>query len=256
VLSYSERGTGQPLVLLHAFPLNRHMWDRQLDNWSNRYRVIAPDFRGFGESDLGDDESRMESFADDVKDLLDSLKVEGRIILVGLSMGGYVAFEFCRKYPDRLMAMVMIATQPVADSEESRKARYELAELVRTRGSEVLIERMTPRLLGKTTLQTRQDVVETLRRLIVMNSSRGVAKACYGLASRRDSTPILETIRVPVLIVAGAEDPIVPASQLEAMKAGIRQSQLVVIPQSGHLVNLEQPQELDHLVQIFLAGLG
>ena len=256
MLSYSEKGSGQPLVLLHAFPLNRHMWDRQLEDWSNRYRVIAPDFRGFGESDLGEDESRMESFADDVKDLLDSLKVAGKSILLGLSMGGYVAFEFCRKYPERLMAMIMIATQPIADSEESRKSRYELAEMVRTRGTEVLSEQMTPRLLGKTTREIRPDVVETVRRLIIKNSSRGVSKACYGLASRRDSTPILETIRVPVLIVAGAEDPIIPASQLEALKAGIRQSQLVVIPQSGHLVNLEQPQELDRLVQVFLAGLG
>ncbi len=256
MLSYSEKGSGQPLVLLHAFPLNRYMWDRQLESWSNRHRVVAPDFRGFGESPLGEDESRMESFADDVRDLLDTLKVSGRIILVGLSMGGYVAFEFCRKYPERLMAMVMIATQPVSDSEESRKSRYELAEMVRTRGTEVLIEQMTPRLLGKTTRLSRPDVVETVRRLMISNSIRGVSKACYGLASRRDSTPILGAIPVPVLIVAGAEDPIIPASQLEAMKTGIRQSQLVLIPQSGHLVNLEQPQELDRLVQVFLAGLG
>ena len=255
MLSYAEKGSGQALVLLHAFPLNRQMWDHQLEAWSGHSRVLAPDFRGFGESAPGEDESRMESFADDVRDLLDQLKVMGRIVLLGLSMGGYVAFEFCRKYPERLRGLILVATQPISDSEESRKARYELAEQVRTRGTQVLGEKMLPRLLGNTTRQTRSDVIESVHRLMISNSARGVSKACYGLASRRDSTPILGEIQVPVLIVAGAEDVIIPSTQLEAMKAGIRQSRLVVIPQSGHLVNLEQPQAFGDAVHTFLAGL-
>ena len=252
MLSYSERGNGAPLILLHAFPLNRHMWDAQMESWSQCCRVVAPDFRGFGESQIGEQESRMELFADDVRNLLDKLKISEPIILLGLSMGGYVAFEFCRKYPERLRGLVLVATQPISDSEESRRSRFELAELVRTRGTQVLIEKMTPRLLGKTSLESRPQVIERVHQLMTSNPPKGVSKACYGLASRRDSTLILAEVKVPTLIVTGAEDCIIPKSQLEAMKSGIRMSQLVVIQQSGHLVNLEQPEEFNRVVQGYL----
>jgi 3-oxoadipate enol-lactonase len=255
VLTYSEKGTGMPLILLHAFPLNRGMWKAQLESWSQHFRVIAPDFQGFGETPLGEEDLRMESFADDVRHLLEALKVQERVVVIGLSMGGYVAFEFARKYGERLRGLILVATQPTHDSSESRRGRYELADLIRNRGIEVLIERMTPKLLGKTSLESRPEVVERVRQLIVANPAKGVAKACYALASRRDSTPVLESITVPTLIVAGAEDPIVPKGQLEVMRKGIRQSQLVVLEKSGHLVNLEQAEKFNSVVQEFVKGL-
>jgi pimeloyl-ACP methyl ester carboxylesterase len=240
-----------PLILLHAFPLNRGMWEAQLESWGRHFRVIAPDFRGFGESPLGEEDSRMESFADDVRHLLGVLKVQDRVVMLGLSMGGYVAFEFARKYGDRLRGLVLVATQPINDSAESRRSRYELADLIRSRGIEVLIERMMPKLLGKTSLESRPEVVERVRRLIAANTPKGMAKACYALASRRDSTPVLNNIAVPTLIVAGAEDPIVPKGQLEVMNKGIRQSQLVVLEKSGHLGNLEKAGVFNSMVQEF-----
>ncbi len=254
VLSYMERGSGTPLVLLHAFPLQRRMWNAQLEAWGRGFRVIAPDFRGFGESPPGEEDSRMESFADDVYSLLGQLQIEGKVVLLGLSMGGYVAFEFARKYPERLKGLVLVATQPINDSEEARKSRYELADLVRTQGVDVLVERMTPRLLGKTTRETRPEIVERVRQLITSNSAKGVAKACIGLASRRDSTPVLERIGVPTLVVVGGEDPVVPSGQLDLMKRDIRFARLVVLERSGHLVNLEQPEEFNRIVWAFLEG--
>jgi 3-oxoadipate enol-lactonase len=197
----------------------------------------------------------MESFADDVLHLLKSLQLSAPVALVGLSMGGYVAFEFARKYPQQLCGLVLAATQPINDSEQSRQARYETADMVRREGTVILAERMLTRLLGQTTRETKPEVAETVRRLIQDNTARGVAKACYALASRRDSTPVLGSIQVPVLIVAGAEDPLIPERQLQVMQKGIRQARLTVIRQSGHLVNLEQTEEFNRSVGQFLENL-
>ena len=255
MLAYSDDGSGIPIILLHAFPLHRKMWEAQVAAWRLHYRVIAPDFPGFGESVPRDEESRMESFADDILRLIESLFLSVPVVLTGLSMGGYVAFEFARKYPERLRALILVATQPVNDSEQARQARYEMADLVRREGTGILIERMLPRLLGKTSREARPKVVETVRQLILANPAKGVAKACYGLASRRDSTPVLASIQVPTLIVAGDEDPIIPERQLQIMQKEIPRAQLAVIKGSGHLVNLEQTEEFNRIAGQFLDSL-
>jgi len=253
-LSFVERGSGPPLVLLHAFPLSRRMWDAEIGAWSPTHRVIAPDWRGFGES-LPANSFTMESCADDLYHILQQLGIRQRSVFLGLSMGGYVAFEFARKYPELLRGLVLAATQPIADSEASRVARYETAEFVQKQGVAALAERLIPRLLGKTTLQKNPDVVRRVRELIESNSSSGIAAACYGLAERRDSSSLLAQIRVPTLIVAGEEDAIIARTQADSMHQGIASSQLAVMNYSGHLVNLEQPGPFQEAVGNFLKNL-
>lgn len=167
-------------------------------------------------------------------------------------MGGYVCFEFVRKYADMLRALILVATQPVADSDAGRQARSETADFVRREGSTALAGKLIPRFLGTTTLSTKPQVVEIVRSLIQSNSPEAIAQACIGLAARRDSTPLLSKIEIPTLIVAGSEDALIPPAQAENMRNGIRRSQLVVIEQCGHLINLEQPRELDQVVTNFL----
>jgi 3-oxoadipate enol-lactonase len=255
LLAFSDEGSGLPVILLHAFPLHRKMWEAQISVWRSCFRVIAPDFQGFGASAPGAEEARLESFADDVFQLLKSLQLSSPVVLVGLSMGGYVAFEFARKYPQHLCGLVLAATQPINDSAQARQARYETADLVRREGTGILADRMLPRLLGQTTREKKPEVEETVRRLIQDNPAKGVAKACYALAARRDSTPVLANIRVPVLIVAGAEDSLIPERQLQVMQKEIPQAHSTVIGQSGHLVNLEQPEEFNRSVGQFLESL-
>ena len=255
LLSFSDTETGLPLVLLHAFPLSRRMWEAQLAAWSHRFRIIAPDWRGFGESPPGDEEFTMESCADDLQQLLQHLKVKETIVLLGLSMGGYIAFEFLRKYQDQLRGLILAATQPIADSEPSRKARYETAELVQKEGTGPLAGKLIPRLLGKTTLETKPDVVERVRSLIQSNSPQGIAKACYGLACRRDSSALLDQIQIPTLVLAGSEDAIVPRAQAESLHQNIPSSRLTSVDESGHLINLEQPGKFQDAVLSFLMGL-
>jgi len=252
LLNFAEAGAGLPVVLLHAFPLSRRMWDQELELWSKTYRVIAPDWRGFGESPFASDTLTMESCADDVHRLLERLAIKPKVILVGLSMGGYVAFEYVRKYADTLQGLVLVATQPISDSEATRKARFETAELVERDGTEPLADKLVPRLLGKTTLEEKPEVVEKVRRLIRLNSPRGVAAASYGLASRRDNSSLLVQIRVASLIVTGEEDVIIPRAQADFMHREIASSQFAAISQSGHLVNLEQPVLFHDVVSGFL----
>jgi len=228
------------------------MWDGEVEIWSKTHRVIAPDWRGFGESPPAAGPLTMESCADDLHQLLQQLGIKQNAILLGLSMGGYIAFEFVRRYPDSLQGLVLAATQPNADSEASQKARYEMAEFVQKEGTAALAERLIPRLLGKTTLQTNPDVVDKVRGLIESNLPAGIAAACYGLALRRDSSSLLSRIQVPTLIVAGEEDAIIARTQAHAMCQRIASSQLAVMHHSGHLVNLEQPGAFHEAVASFL----
>ena len=254
-VAYTDKGTGAPLVLLHGFPLSRRMWEIQVEAWSRDFRVIAPDFRGFGDSAIAADPFSLPACAEDVHELLISLGIKDRVVLLGLSMGGYICFEFVKRYQDMLSGLILVATQPVADSDAARQARYETAEFVRREGSSALAEKLIPRFLGQTTLATNPEIAETVRRLIQSNSPEAIAQACYGLAARQDSTSFLSQIRVPTVVVAGSEDALIPFVQAETMQREIRQSQLVVVEQCGHLINLEQPHQLNQVVTSFLKTL-
>jgi 3-oxoadipate enol-lactonase len=251
-LKYSDQGVGLPLLLVHGFPLNRRMWADDAANLSETYRVIAPDLAGFGESPLGAKPFTMERCADDLQDLLDILQVKERIVLLGLSMGGYICFEFVRKHQERLLALILVATHPFLDTDAVRQGRYETADFVRKQGAAALAERLLPKFLGKTSLETKPQVAEKVRKLIGSNSAENIAAACLGLASRRDSTQLLSRISVPTLVIAGSEDALIPKEQTEQLHRGILNSHLVVVQKSGHMLNLEQPHEFRNALRRFL----
>src|SRR5262245_59503441 len=138
ILANTDQGSGPPIVLLHGFPLSRKMWNREVKVWSKDFRVVAPDFRGFGDTPIASGDFSMAGCAQDVRDLLVSLRIDKNVVLVGLSMGGYVCFEFVSEYQDMLRGLILVATQPIADSDAAREARYETAEFVRREGSSAL----------------------------------------------------------------------------------------------------------------------
>ena len=192
ILACTDQGDGPPIVLLHGFPLSRRMWEEQVKAWSQNYRVIAPDFRGFGDSPIAPGEFSMAGCAQDLRDLLASFGIQKEIVLLGLSMGGYVCFEFVRRSQDMLRGLILVGTQPVGDSDASRQARYETAEFVRREGSSALAEKLIPRFLGKTTLADKPEVVETVRALIQIKLTRGDCPSLLRLggASRFDLVPL------------------------------------------------------------------
>jgi 3-oxoadipate enol-lactonase len=251
-MAYIDKGSGLPLVLLHAFPLNRCMWNPQLEYLSNSFRVIAPDYHGFGDSPVAKIPFSLETLADDIADLLSSLGVSNNIALLGISMGGYVAFEFARKFQRRLRALVLAATHPALDSDAGRQSRYAMAEKVRNEGAAGLAEGMIPRLLGKTTLVTQPEMSMKIRNLILRNQPEGIAHGSLAMATRRDSTDLLDLIHVPTLILSGAEDSIIPAIPPAVMHRKIAGSAWISIDQCGHLMNLERPDMFNNAVLEFL----
>ncbi len=250
-LAYRDEGQGKPIVFLHAFPLNQTMWDEQIAEFSPAYRVITFNWRGFGGSKLGSENSSMSVFADDLSALLNHLGIKTATIC-GLSMGGYAAFAFYRKYADRVRALILCDTRATADTEDGKQARYKMAELARQSGASSMVEPMTPRLLGETTLKTKPQIIERVKKMIEAADPEGIAQALIGMAHRNDSTNSLSEIRCPTLIIVGNEDKLTPPSDAEKMNQAIASSELKIINQAGHLPNLETSAFFNQLVGEFL----
>jgi 3-oxoadipate enol-lactonase len=250
-IEYDTQGTGPAVLFLHAFPLGLFMWDAQAAALRATHQVIRFDARGFGGSPPGDSLLTMERIADDARCLLDHLGV-GQAVVAGCSMGGYAAFAFARRHPDRLKGLVLQDTRAGADTEEARRSRATLAEKVRKEGAVAAADAFLPKLLGATTHKERPEIVTRLRERILATSAAGLANALHGLAARADSTATLREIRVPTLICCGAEDTITPPAESERMSAAIAGSRLEVIPRAGHLANLEAPADVNRLLVDFL----
>jgi pimeloyl-ACP methyl ester carboxylesterase len=244
-LRYFDSGAGRPFVLLHAFPLSADQWLPQLHRVPPGWRFIAPDLRGFrgvrpAFEDPGLAGVSMDGYADDILELLAHLDID-RAVVCGVSMGGYVAFAVFRRAPASVAGLVLSNTRAAADSADARAGRDRMIDLARREGSAGIAREMLPRLLGATSRADQPDLEDAVRRLIVVNSTEGIVAALEALKTRPDSTPLLDTISCPALVIAGEEDVIIPVTEAEAMHQAIRGSLLVVLPKAGHLSNLEVP---------------
>jgi pimeloyl-ACP methyl ester carboxylesterase len=254
-VAYDEEGRGEAFVLLHGFPFDRSMWREQVEVLSADFRVIAPDLRGLGETPLGGvAAATMGEMAEDVAALLDALNVE-RAVLGGLSMGGYVAFEFVRRFPGRVRALVLADTRPQADDDAGRRTREENARKVLREGMRPLVDSMLPKLLSASTREREAGVVERVSAMMLAVRPEGAAAALRGMAERRDQTELLSLIDVPTLVVVGAEDAITPPSDAEAMAAKIEGARLVRVEGAAHLSNVERPEEFNRALADFVGGL-
>jgi pimeloyl-ACP methyl ester carboxylesterase len=252
-VAYDDVGSGVPIVFLHAFPLDRSMWAPQLGALVRQGRCIAADHRGFGGSTLAPPYS-MDQYADDAIALLDSLAV-GPAIVVGLSMGGYVAFALWRRHRAKVRALVLADTRAGVDSDEGRDKRRRMIDVARSRGAATVAEMQVGSMVGETTRERRPVVVETIRSMMAAAPVEGIVGAQEAMLARADSTSTLETINVPTLILVGAEDVLTPPKEAEAMHEKIRGSRLEVLDQSGHICNLEQPAAFNHVVGEFVEAV-
>ncbi|MCA1711470.1 MAG: alpha/beta hydrolase [Actinobacteria bacterium] len=253
-LACREVGTGQPLVLLHAFPLSSAMWLGQREGLGHRCRVITPDQRGFGGSELGDEPPSLDACADDVAELLDRLALD-RVVLGGLSMGGYVAMAFLRRHPDRVAALVLADTKASADPEPVRANRERIAAAVLAEGSTVLQDEVLPTLLGTTTMASRPGVLGRVRGLVQAAPSEAVAWAQRAMAARPDSLDTLRGYDGPALVLVGEQDLLSPVADAQAMADALPQGRLAVLPEAGHLTAVETPEAFTEQVAGFLAAL-
>jgi pimeloyl-ACP methyl ester carboxylesterase len=250
-IHYFDRGQGDALLLFHAFPLHARMWKPQWDGLSERFRVLAPDARGFGKSRPPPDVLTMNTIADDGRALLDSLEID-KAVVGGVSMGGYAAFAFWRKHRSRVRAMVLADTRPTVDSEEARAGRHAFAKKTLQEGSEWVADQMVRKLQR---LEPDPAVQASLREMIVSANPKAIAAAQRGMAVREDQTAILADIDVPVLVVVGSQDSLVPVVRAKKMADACPRARLVEIPEAGHVANLEQPAAFNRALTELVASL-
>jgi pimeloyl-ACP methyl ester carboxylesterase len=243
-------GTGLPVVLLHPFPAHHELWLPAAQALLPRFQVILPDLRGHGDSSVGEGPATMEKHATDIARVLDQAEV-GRVPLAGVSIGGYVLFEFWRRSRGRVAALALCNTKAQADSAEAKAARLQAAADVLNGGTEPFFESMVPKLLGKTTRDTRPDLVDGALGMMRKMSAENVAHVQRGMAERPDSVPTLKTINVPTLVLTGDEDILTGPPEAELMRQNIARSEMKIIPRAGHYSPLEQPGEVGTLLRQF-----
>ena len=237
------------VLFIHGFPFDHLMWRHQVAAlW--RWRCIAPELRGAGASKGPDspDEYSMALYAGDLIRLLDDLHVE-QAVVCGLSMGGYIAFEILRRFPERVQAAILCHTKAAADTPEAKRGRDAMAEHARKEGSRGVAAELVPKLLAR---PTQPEVAREVTEMIERQPVTGIIGALRALRERPDSTPLLAAIHVPVLVVAGDDDQITPVGGMEEMARAIPGAQFVLIPQSGHLSPLEQPRAFSAALNEFL----
>lgn len=254
-MAYDEEGQGLPVLFIHGYPLNRQMWQFQTSGLNAVARILAPDLRGFGDSQPTEGNYSMELLADDCAAFLDALQINKPVVVAGLSMGGYVTMAFYRKYAARMAGMILTATRPGPDSVEGKAGRDQAAARVQRGGVQEAVHPMLTKLLSPVTYQERPELVAQIKKIMEHNTVQGILGALMGMKERPDSTPLLTKIDLPVLILHGADDQIIPSKEAESMHQAIRGSQLEILPRAGHLLNMEQPDLFNQALSRFLATL-
>jgi 3-oxoadipate enol-lactonase len=248
---YEIRGDGAPVVLLHPVPCDHEFWLPVSAALESRYRLILPDLRGHGDSEIGEGPALMAKHARDIARVLDAAGI-GKAAFIGCSIGGYILFEFWRRFRERVTSLVLCDTRPQADTAEARANRLKAAATVMEQGTEPFIESMVPKLMGRTTLTTRPDLVDGARGMMRKMSAEDISQVQRGMAERPDSVADLKAINVPTLIAIGEEDVLATVADGELMRQNISGSQLKVIPKAGHYAPWEQPELVGKILRQFL----
>jgi 3-oxoadipate enol-lactonase len=237
-IAYNDRGVGPTLVLLHGFPLDSSVWDDAADLLEGTFRVITPDLRGFGRS-TDTKAFTLESLADDVHHFLLAIRA-APCFLGGLSMGGYIALAFAKKYPGDLKGLALIDTKSAADFAEAKKGREQMIDLVRKSGSGAIAGQMFPRMIAPASVQAA--CAKKLRSIMEQCPPLTIEHALAAMRDREDYTALLSTLPMPVLIVVGDQDAIASPEIARAMHQTAPRSRLAIIPEAGHISPIEQPQ--------------
>src|ERR1041385_6205578 len=245
---------GLPVVFVHGFPFDRHMWMPQLEALKEQYYAVTYDIRGFGASDAGDGQYSVEYFVDDLIGLLDHLKIP-KAVVAGLSMGGYIAIRAHERHPERFRSLVLCDTKSEADNNEGKIRRAASAKKVKAGGMEGFTEDFLKTAFYEKTFTSRPEAIALIRETIRAMSPLAVAGTLMALAARTDTTPSLFSINIPALILVGRQDTITPPSASNSMKEKIPGSVMHVIPEAAHLSNLENPAEFNRQLLDFLRTL-
>lgn len=240
------------IIFIHGFPFSREMWRRQLDSLPAQIQGIAYDIRGFGESQTSHHFFSIDLFAKDLLALMDHLAIS-KAVLCGISMGGYIALRFAELFPRRVSGLILSDTNAVADSNEAKVKRFASIDQVLTGDKEAFTAAFLKNVFSDSTFGSKNPVVEEIEKVILSTPDTTICAALMALASRTDTTEILNGLEVPALIIRGAEDKLMTEAQALQLSENIRLSYSVVIPNAGHLPNLENPGDFNYQLNHFLA---
>lgn len=245
-VSYHEEGTGNPIVLLHGFCGSKEYWDNLITKLSKSSRVIALDLPGHGESSNLEGNITIEDFTDHIKSLLDYLNVE-QVTMFGHSLGGYIALAFAEKYDQMLNGFSLIHSTAFPDSEEAKKGREAGVKKVEKEGVPVFIDGLIPKLFSPENVEKNHIDIQTAKEIGYKTSSQGVMKTLIAMKDRPDRNFVLDKVTIPVLLIAGEKDQIIPSGRtFSVSKPTIKQ---VLLKDSGHMSMYENPTPLiDHMM--------
>ena len=237
-LHWREAGAGDPVLFIHGYPFNSTLWEPQLAAVVDGWRFIAPDLRGFGDSPLGKGALTMDAHADDMIALLDHLDID-QAVVCGMSMGGYVALSMVKRYPDRVRALVLVATRANGDGPETQKNRHLLAARARKEGAAPVVASMLPKLLSAHTRMKQPQLAAKVQAMMESVAPEAHARALEGMAARKDYSAELSSINVSTMVLRGELDEIIPAADMEDIARTVRGARHEVIALAGHMPNLE-----------------
>lgn len=254
-LSYNYAGEGDvPVLFLHGFPFDKSMWKGQIDSLKESFCTIALDIRGFGKSTDEETHLGINLFTDDLIAFMDRRNIE-KAIVCGLSMGGYIALNAVKRFPERFKALILADTQCINDSAEAKEKRMKTVEEIKQNGTDEFNENFIKSVFHPDSFQNKPEIVESLREVVLANSTRSITAGLVALAERSETCSSLSTIAIPTLIICGAQDKLTPLAQSQFMHENIKGSVLKVIECAGHVSNLEQPEEFNKHLHNFLVQI-
>lgn len=251
-LHHETAGEGAPVLFLHGFPFAGALWEPVVERLGGGWRCIVPDLRGMGRSPATA-AAGMDDHADDLARLLDALGETRPVVPVGMSMGGYVAFAFARRHPQRVRALALVATRAQADNEEGARGRHATAERVLREGSRVVADDMLGRLFAAS---APEELRARWHAVMAATPPEGAAAALRAMAARPDSFGTLDLLARPVLVVVGEEDAITPPADARRMADAAQDGRLVTVPGAGHMVPVERPDAVADALRRFLQRLS
>jgi 3-oxoadipate enol-lactonase len=256
-MNYAERGipNGLPVIFLHGFPFSHKMWEPQMSMLPQNIRTISYDVRGHGFSDVGDGQYTIEMFVDDLIALLDYLVIE-RAIVCGLSMGGYIALRVVEQHPERIAGLVLCDTKSEPDTNEAKIKRTTTLKMIKSSGVHSFAEDFVKSIFWEGTFTNNPAAIEFIKQIIHANSPLGICGTLLALASRTDTTPSLPSIHVPTCLIVGEHDKLTPPSAARMMHESIAGSELHILPQAGHMSNLENSKSFNEVLTTFLRRHG
>jgi pimeloyl-ACP methyl ester carboxylesterase len=251
---YEEKGNGPAIVFIHGFPMDHRIWLDQLDGLSSTYRVIAVDLKGFGNS-RSTQAFTIDSMADDLAQFIGAVNA-APCVLVGLSMGGYISFSLAARHPEVLRALIIVSSKAEADTPQAREGRQKMAELAQKAGANPVAEQMLPRVLSEQTMASRNDLVEKMRQIMEACPANSIANASFAMRDRADRTPDLPGLQMPVLIMLGEKDHLIPLDAGQKMAEACPKGRFVAVPNAGHMAPMESPAAVNAGIKQFISTLG